>query len=53
MSEDAQVARIAGSWNEEPRMGPIPALGAHTDAILAEIGLSDEAIRAMRDAQAV
>ena len=35
----------------EPRMGPIPAVGEHTQAILAELGYSDEEIaRLKRDA---
>ena len=28
-----------GTWNEGPRMDPVPALGEHTDAILAELGI--------------
>ena len=31
---------IGGRW--EPRMDAVPALGEHTDAILAELGLDDE-----------
>jgi itaconate CoA-transferase len=27
-----------GTWDEGPRMDPVPALGEHTDAILAELG---------------
>jgi crotonobetainyl-CoA:carnitine CoA-transferase CaiB-like acyl-CoA transferase len=35
----------------EPRMDPIPAVGEHTHAILAELGYSDEDIQRMtRDA---
>jgi itaconate CoA-transferase len=37
----------------EPPMGAIPALGQHTDAVLAEIGLSDEEITAVRAQGAV
>jgi len=35
------------------RMGEIPALGAHTDAILAELGLDADAVAALRAARAV
>ena len=42
-----------GSWDEEPRMDPVPALGQHTDAILAELGLDAAAIRALRAAEAI
>ncbi len=37
-----------GTWNEGPRMDPIPALGQHTDAILAELGYAPHEIAAMR-----
>jgi crotonobetainyl-CoA:carnitine CoA-transferase CaiB-like acyl-CoA transferase len=33
-----------------PSMGAIPALGAHTDAVLAELGLSPDAISELRAA---
>jgi crotonobetainyl-CoA:carnitine CoA-transferase CaiB-like acyl-CoA transferase len=36
-----------------PRMDPVPALGEHTDAILAELGRDAAAIRALRAAEAV
>jgi itaconate CoA-transferase len=42
-----------GSWDEEPRMDPVPALGEHTDAILAELGLDAAAIRSLRAAEAI
>ena len=42
-----------GRWDEEPRMDAIPALGQHTDAILAELGLDAAAIAALRAAEAV
>ncbi|NEB02801.1 CaiB/BaiF CoA-transferase family protein [Streptomyces sp. SID13726] len=32
----------------DPPMGAIPALGAHTDRVLAELGLSDEELRELR-----
>lgn len=42
-----------GTWDEGPRMDPVPALGEHTDAILAELGLDAEAIRSLRAAKAI
>ena len=35
------------------RMDPIPKVGEHTDAILQELGLSKEAVQALRAAQAI
>ena len=35
------------------RMDPIPKVGEHTDAILQELGLSPEAVQALRAAQAI
>ena len=37
----------------EPVMGPVPALGAHTDAILGELGRSAERIAEMHAARLV
>ena len=37
----------------EPVFGSIPAIGEHTDAILAELGLTDPEIAALRDAGTV
>lgn len=37
-----------GSWDEEPRMDPVPALGEHTDAVLAELGVDAAQIAALR-----
>ena len=31
-----------GTWNEGPRMDPVPALGEHSEAILRELGRSDD-----------
>jgi itaconate CoA-transferase len=41
------------STGAEPAFGPIPAVGEHTGAILAELGLSDAEVRALRDAGTV
>ena len=38
---------------DEPRLDAVPALGQHTDAILAELGLDAAAIGALRAADAV
>jgi len=32
----------------QPALGPIPAVGEHTDAILAELGLTDAELTALR-----
>jgi len=42
-----------GSWKDGPRMDPVPALGEHTDSILAELGLGGAAIRSLHDDGAV
>lgn len=42
-----------GTWNEGPRMDPVPALGQHTDAILAELGYGADGIAALRAAKAI
>ena len=42
-----------GTWSEGPRMDPVPALGEHTDAILAELGFGAADIRALRAAEAI
>jgi itaconate CoA-transferase len=34
-------------------MGPVPAVGAHTDAILAELGYDAAAIARLRSAHAI
>ena len=42
-----------GTWNDGPRMDPVPALGEHTDALLGELGIDASGIRALRAAGAV
>jgi crotonobetainyl-CoA:carnitine CoA-transferase CaiB-like acyl-CoA transferase len=43
-----------GSWDDqEPRMDGVPALGQHTDGILASLGYSADAIAELRRAHAI
>jgi crotonobetainyl-CoA:carnitine CoA-transferase CaiB-like acyl-CoA transferase len=43
-----------GSWEEgPPRMDAVPALGQHTEAILAGLGYSFERVAALREAEAI
>jgi itaconate CoA-transferase len=42
-----------GTWDVGPRMDPVPALGQHTDAILAELGYGAAEIDALRASRAV
>jgi crotonobetainyl-CoA:carnitine CoA-transferase CaiB-like acyl-CoA transferase len=42
-----------GTWDEGPRMDPVPALGEHTNSILAELGLGAAEIRALHEVGAV
>jgi itaconate CoA-transferase len=37
----------------EPRMDPVPALGQHSDAILAELGYDRDAVARLRAAGVV
>ena len=44
----------AGSWeDEDARMDAVPALGAHTESILAELGCSSAQIAQLREAKAI
>ncbi|MEP7084527.1 MAG: CoA transferase, partial [Betaproteobacteria bacterium] len=42
-----------GTWDEGPRMDPIPALGEDTDAILRELGIDADGIRDLRAAEEI
>ena len=42
-----------GTWNDGPRMDPVPALGEHTDAILAELGFDAAEIAALHESAVV
>ena len=42
-----------GSWDTGPRMDPVPALGEHTDSILAELGYSASEIASLHTSKAV
>jgi itaconate CoA-transferase len=42
-----------GTWDTGPRMDPVPALGQHTDAILAELGYGTGEIAALHASNAV
>ncbi|MBP6776849.1 MAG: CoA transferase [Piscinibacter sp.] len=42
-----------GSGDSEQRMGPVPALGEHTDVILRELGFDAREIAALRAAAAI
>ena len=48
-----RAAAAAGDRGYEPPMGAVPGLGQHTDAVLAELGLTDEEIDALREQGAI
>jgi len=49
-----QALLPAGSWDDgDPRLGAVPALGEHTDAILRELGVDAATIDELRTAQAI
>jgi itaconate CoA-transferase len=55
---DSPVGRLPallppGSWQQAPRMDPVPALGQHTEAILAELGVTVAERDALRAAGAI
>ena len=43
-----------GSWDDgDPRLDPVPGLGEHTDALLAELGVDAATVAALRAAEAI
>jgi len=42
-----------GSWDVEPRMDPVPALGEHTDTVLDELGYDTHEIQVLHAAGAI
>jgi itaconate CoA-transferase len=42
-----------GTWDVGPRMDPVPGLGQHTDAILAELGYGRAEIAALHESNAI
>jgi len=56
---DTPAGKIPALWppgvpaTYEPRMDAVPALGQHTDAILAELGYDAQAIATLREEKAV
>jgi itaconate CoA-transferase len=49
-----QTLRLPGSWtDEEAPVGAVPAVGEHTDLVLADLGYSRDEIAALRDRRIV
>jgi crotonobetainyl-CoA:carnitine CoA-transferase CaiB-like acyl-CoA transferase len=43
-----------GSWADgDPQLGPVPAVGEHTEAILAELGVDAAGLAALREVGAI
>jgi itaconate CoA-transferase len=42
-----------GSWDVEPRMDPVPALGEHTEPVLVELGYDAQEIHTLRATAAI
>jgi itaconate CoA-transferase len=43
-----------GNWDDgDPQLGAVPALGQHTEALLAGLGLGEAEIQTLRDAKAI
>jgi itaconate CoA-transferase len=43
-----------GNWDDgDPQLGAVPALGQHTEALLAGLGLAEAEIQTLRDAKAI
>ncbi len=42
-----------GSWDQGPRMDPVPALGQHTESVLAELGFTPTEISGLRERHAI
>ena len=43
-----------GNWDDgDPQLGAVPALGQHTEAILAGLGLGEAQIQALRATKAI
>jgi itaconate CoA-transferase len=52
-SQTGPLPALLPPGQREARMGAVPALGEHTDAILRELGYSEPDVARMREAKAV